>query len=340
MSRPRDRKSNEGLLPRMEARQFKYTTNYRYKPINGKPINLGNDKMAAIRRVLDITHDNSDRGTMNELWRIYKESDAFTELAADTRKDYEQCSKPLLKVFGKMPPSSIEASHVYKYMDTERKGSKVRANREKSLLSNLFKVAIQSGDLKLNPCKQVPKKTERPRKHSPSPKVLAEFLEWAWSQKGQSLVLAGMAEFASIAGNRSVEFRDMAWTQIGEKEIRISRAKQRGEKIIEVIEIDGMLTDLIERLRKLAKDDRHGWVFPNAQGNAYTAQAFKLGFARLKAAARKAGKLPKNFTMHDLRHYFVTAYKQKNKSLPELHANPATTARIYDDSKEVNRKGL
>jgi hypothetical protein len=143
-----------------------------------------------------------------------------------------------------------------------------------------------------------------------------------------------MAEFASIAGNRGVEFREIAWTQIGETEMRLIRAKQHGVEVVEVIKIDGMIADLITRL---AKDDRHGWVFPNSKGGAYTAQAFKLGFNRLKNAARKAGKLPKNFTMHDLRHYFVTAYKQKNKALPELHADSATTSRIYDDSKEVNR---
>jgi integrase len=324
----------------MEARQFKFTTNYRYKPVNGKPINLGNDKMEAIRQVLDMTKENSDFGTLNELWRIYQSSADFKKLAADSRKDYVQCSVPLLKVFGKMAPSSIEPHHIYYYLETERKDAQVRANREKSLLSNLFNTAIKRGQLKLNPCKQVSKNTENPRKQSPTPKVLSEFLDWAWSQKGQGMVLAGMTEFASIAGNRGVEFRTLSWTQIGATEIRIIRAKQKGAEVVEVIEIEGMIADLIARLRKLAKDDRHGWVFPNSQGNAYTAQAFKLGFARLKAAARKAGKFPKNFTMHDLRHYFVTAYKLKNKVLPELHADPATTARIYNDSKEVNRKGL
>ena len=287
-----------------------------------------------------MTKENSDFGTLNELWRLYQESPAFTDLAPDSRSDYLQCSVPLLKVFGKLAPSSIKPEHIYRYMNVERKGALVRANREKSLLSNLFNTAIKRGELTLNPCKQVKKNKEKVRKQSPTPEVLSEFLNWSWSQKGQSMVLAGMAEFASIAGNRGVEFRTLAWTQIGATEIRIIRAKQHGTEVVEVIEIDGMIADLITRLRKLAKDDRHGWVFPNSKGNAYTAQAFKLGFARLKTAARKAGKLPKNFTMHDLRHYFVTAYKLKNKVLPELHADSATTARIYDDSKEVNRKGL
>lgn len=340
MSRPRDRKSSAGLLLRMEAMPRKYGFTYRYHPAIGKPINLGHDKEAAIRRVLDMNNDNTDRGTMNEMWRLYQETPAWKALAADSRSDYMQASKPLLKVFGTMAPVTIKPTHIARYLRVERADAPVRANREKSLLSNLFNVGIERGDLEANPCKQVRKNKEKVRKEAPTTEVLRDFLAWAWGQKGQSLVLAGMAEFASIAGNRGVEFRELAWTQISGSEIRLMRAKQHGAEVTEVIQMDGMIADLIGRLRSLAKDDRHGWIFPNARGNAYTAQAFKLGFARLKAAARKDGKLPKNFTMHDLRHYFVTAYKQKNKVLPELHADSATTSRIYDDSKEVNRRGL
>lgn len=62
MNRPRDRESAKGLLPRMEARPRKdgKTITYRYHPINldgtrGKPINLGTDKQAALRKTLDIS---------------------------------------------------------------------------------------------------------------------------------------------------------------------------------------------------------------------------------------------------------------------------------------------
>ena len=47
-----------------------------------------------------------------------------------------------------------------------------------------------------------------------------------------------------------------------------------------------------------------------------------------------------NFTFHDLRSYYVTQYKAKYGALPEIHADPGTTARIYDSSKIVNRKML
>ena len=42
--------------------------------------------------------------------------------------------------------------------------------------------------------------------------------------------------------------------------------------------------------------------------------------------------------MHDLRSYYVTQFKAQFGILPSIHADPATTARIYDSSKEVIRK--
>jgi site-specific recombinase XerD len=341
MSRPRDRKSAFGLLPRMEAMPRKNGFTYRYHPVGKKPINLGHDKEAAIRAVLDMNGDNRDRNTINELWRHYQVSAGWKDLVQGSRDDYTQSSKELLKVFGKLAPATIKPAHIARYLRVERAVAPVRANREFALLSNLLNLAIERGELETNPCKQVRRNKERPRKNAPDPANLKTFLDWAWGEKGQSPILAGMAEFASIAGNRGVEFRELTWPQIGEKEIRIMRGKQReGKEVVEVLPMDGLLIDLMDRMRAKAKDSRHGWVFPNSKGSAYTAQAFKLGFARLKKAARIAKKLEVNFTFHDLRSYYVTQYKAKFGSLPEIHADPGTTARIYDSSKVINRKTL
>lgn len=55
MPRRRDRKSAAGLLPLMEARPWAdgVTVTYRYHPIGGRPINLGQDRDAAIRALPD-----------------------------------------------------------------------------------------------------------------------------------------------------------------------------------------------------------------------------------------------------------------------------------------------
>ncbi|WP_235995974.1 MULTISPECIES: hypothetical protein [Burkholderia] len=42
-------------------------------------------------------------------------------------------------------------------------------------------------------------------------------------------------------------------------------------------------------------------------------------------------------TVHDMRAYYATQHKDKRGALPDLHANPATTARVYDRNKIVKR---
>ncbi|MES2415153.1 MAG: tyrosine-type recombinase/integrase [Pseudomonadota bacterium] len=345
MSRPRDRASAEGLLPRMEAMPRKSGYTYRYHPVGAKPINLGHDKGQALQKVLDLTGRNDDKGTINELWRLYQETPAWKDLSQASRDDYTQCSTPLLKIFGKIAPGAVKPAHCARYLRVERAVAPVRANREMALLSNLMNVGIERGEIDVNPCIQVRRNKERPRKKAPIPEVLAKFLEWAWKQKGQGRVLAGMAEFASLAGNRGVEFREMTWPQVGDVVTRLIRAKQRGgetEQVVEEVEMSGLLLDLMDRIRAGAEETRIGPVFPNSEGNPYTAQAFKLGFARLKKKARLEGALTveTNFTFHDLRAYFVTQFKKKHNKLPELHADPATTARVYDSSRVVNRESL
>jgi hypothetical protein len=72
-------------------------------PIGSTPIGLGTDKTNAIRAVLDMNGDNSDRNTLNELWRWqYQATTGWVDLAQASRDDYTQCSKEMLRILGKM----------------------------------------------------------------------------------------------------------------------------------------------------------------------------------------------------------------------------------------------
>lgn len=340
--RQRDRHSGLGLLPRMQARpRADGLTTYRYKPINGPWVNLGTDKEAAIRRALDLNNESPDRGTINHLWALYLDSADWKALSDASRTDYTQSSKQLLKRFGMAAPADITPQVCARYLRVERAAASVRANREMALLSNLMNVAVERGDLLANPCKQVRRNKERPRKTAPEPATLVAFLEWARKRPGQAQVLAGMAEFAALAGNRRIEFRTLSWAQVGETEVRLIRGKQRdGNVVVEVVAISPALQSLLDRMRALAKDDRLGAVFPNQSGNAYTDSGFKGMWNKLVVAAVAEKAITTRFTFHDLRAYYVTQYKQQRGALPDLHANPGTTARIYDRSKTINRAGL
>lgn len=339
--KPRDRETAKGLLPRMEARTWKdgKTVTYRYHPIGGKPLNLGTDRHKAIQKVLDLNRTGDDRGTLGELWRLYQESDDWKQLGERTRDDYLQCSKPLLKVFGTARAALVKPADVNRYLRVERKAAPVRANREAALLSNLFNLAVNRGDLDANPCKQVRRNKEQPRKEAPQEDDLRALVGWLTGSSPQRKMIAHMAEFAAYSGSRRVEFLRLTRHQIDRQRgvIRVQRGKQRGAVVWDEIAIGEQMADLLDRL---ALDESKEWVFRNRHGNPYTEQGFKAMWSKLLAQALEDKTISRRFTFHDLRAFYATTHKQERGALPDMHKNPATTARIYDRSKTVKRGGL
>jgi len=328
----------------MEARINKKGITYRYHPVGGKPINLGNDKIEAVRKVMNLQGLGDDIGTVNRLWEQYKESNYWKRLSDATKKDYTQCSTPLLKVFGPYRASDIDAPAVARYLRIERSDAQVRANREIALLSNLIGLAIERGEAKHNPCREVRRNEEQPRTEAPDPEEFQAFADWLSAQGGQRAMVGMAAEYAALAGSRKIEFLDLAWPQIDEAEnvIRTKRAKQRGKKrgeVIEHVEMTSAIRELVGRLKAARKDDCL-YVFSNRYATHYTQQGFKASWGKLMNEAIERKVIRHRFTFHDLRAYYVTRFKTERGSLPDLHANPATTARVYDRNRIVKRKGL
>jgi integrase len=63
-------------------------------------------------------------------------------------------------------------------------------------------------------------------------------------------------------------------------------------------------------------------------------------WTRLMKKALAAGVVVERFTFHDLRAHYATYHKLAHGELPEMHANPATTATVYERSREVRRRSL
>ena len=354
MGRKRDRASAQGLLPRMEARPWSdgKTITYRYHPVGKKPINLGTDKVEAIRKVLDLNGETpgaGSKGTMKWVWERFKESPRWARYAEGTRADYELAWKQIAEFFDSAQAASITSPDVAKYIHIERASSPRRADIEKSLLSRLFGHAIKLGACSMNPTIGVEPHGSEARTHAVPPQVLVKFLEWIDRQTPQRRIIGMAAEYASLAGSRKVEFLDLAWPQIDEVAgvVRTKRAKQRGKKrgeVIELVTITPALRRLIDRLKSLRAERGVDclYVFPTRDNNAYSARGFKTLWQRCVIQAIKDKALSKEdrFTFHDLRAYYATLHKQTLGSLPDLHANPDVTARVYDRSREVKRTAL
>lgn len=345
----RSRESAKGLLPLMEARPWANgkTVTYRYHPIGQKPINLGTDRICAIRKVLDLLGLNKDEGTLKWVWERYSDSEMpsprWKKLADSSKEDYRQAWKQISKTFGHMQIMQIDSAMVARYVHIERLASPKRANTEKALLSNLFGHAIKLGVCTVNSTIGVEPHQLEARTKAPDEEVLCEYLRWLSEQTPQRRIVGMAAEYASLAGNRKCEFLNLTWPQVDRKEgvIRTIRAKQRGnkrEQIVEVVKISPALSLLLDKLEAIRRLDCL-YVFPTRDNNQYTDSAFKTLWQRcvLLAIEQKVLSVETRFTFHDLRAHYATTHKKITGSLPDLHKNPETTARVYDRSKEVFR---
>jgi integrase len=344
MNRPRDRLSAHGLLPRMETRPRKDgLITYRYHPLGGKPMNLGTDRVAAIRQVLDLLGEHDDAGSLQRLWAQYQQTPSWADLTPRTRADYTDHAEPLLRVFGPMRAADITAPMVARYLRVERGTAPVRANREIALLGNLISLAIERGEAEHNPCRggQVKRNKERPRTNAPAEADLAALATFAAAKGGQWRIIVLAARFAALAGSRQAELLPLHWPQWNDADVRLRRAKQRGgaEKV-ERVEASPALQALRAELQALATNPTMGAVFPNRQGNPYTSSGFAAMWGKLMREATAKGIVARRFTFHDLRAYYVTEHKRTTGALPDTHASPTTTARVYERSREARRKAL
>ena len=342
--RHRDRQSQLGLLPRMEARARKDGFSYRYHPRDGKPINLGTDKDEAIRKVLDMTGQSNDDGTFEFLWRTYKERNEYKRLAEATKEQYSDNWLELEKRFGKLHALALKPKHIARYLRVERASAPIVANREFAVLSNLCKLAVEMGYIDRNPCKEVSRNPETPRDMLVEKPALDKFVAWALQQGPSAVVLVSMAQFAALAGNRRAEFRAMHWPQFDEQEmlLRLQRAKQRqGKKKRELVNVSAALHEVLDRMKALDSYSPMGPVFPAPRtGRPYSEPGFKAMWGRLMLDALKEKVVEERFTFHDLRAHYTTYHKLKYGEVPELHADKKTTEGVYERSREVRRSAL
>lgn len=348
MSRPRDRHSAQGLLPRMEARPRKDgLTTYRYQvPARegrkGYAVNLGTDRAEAIRKALDLTARANDQGTWGQLWRIYSQSADFTGLAEGTQARYREHWVQLAKVFEHAQARTTTPAHVARYLRVERSQAPVVANREAAVLSNLANLAVERGEIDRNPCREVRRNKERPRSRLVTAEELQAFVPWALEQGRSAVVLTAMAQFSALTGNRRVEFLRLHWPQVDDEVIRLRRAKQRdGADVRELVAVSAALQEVLDRMKALDGYTPMGAVFRAPKTlNPYTESGFKTMWNRLMAKALAARIVETRFKFHDLRAHYTTYYKLRFGELPEMHADGATTNRVYERTKQVRRRSL
>ena len=248
----------------------------------------------------------------------------FPSKSIQTRKDNDKELANLLKVFAHIPIDAIAPMHVREYMDIRGQAAKVRANREKALLSHVFNKAREWGYTALqNPCQGVKgfKETGRSRYITD-----AEFDQ----VKAQAhFTVVDAMELALLTGQRPADVLKLKRTDIRDGALWIVQNKT-GQRL--GVEVTGELAAVIARINERPRQAISAWLIQDENGQPLTQFALRSRFDK----ARTLAKI--DFQFRDIRAKAATdtgdlAHSQtllghKNRDMTEHYIKARTGARV------------
>jgi len=310
---PRRRTKDRDLPPRV----YRHHGHYRFVPLdpatgrNGKPVNLGSDKAAALRKWAEILSDQPHGNTILHLWERY-EREELPKKAAASQISNRQQSKKLLAVFGELPLGDIKPSHATMYLDRRGKSSPTQANREIALLRHMLTKATHWGLLDRNPLLGLQyRNPERPRDRYVTDDELADAMARAkpW--------LRCLMWLGYLTGLRRGDLLRLTRFQCGENGIECQERKT-GKRVL--VEWTDELRQVVEEALSVSPDGR---LFP------VTESAVNNAWGRLQRAIEADGG--QRFQMKDLRAKHATDFEDAGgDATAQLgHSGRAVTAKHY-----------
>jgi integrase len=280
-------RKKQGLPPRVYEKHGAYY----YVTPKHKWIRLGTTKQEMLAKYYELLDKPTKIYTMNDLINRYMQEVAPTK-APRTYEDNRYEAERLRAVFKDMEPQDITPVHIYQYLDERAKKARVRANREKALLSSMFSFAIRWGVITDNPCRHVKRLTETPRK-----RYIQDWEFEAVYNLASPIIQCAM-EFAYLTSQRIGDILDVKESDISDEGIKFTQNKT-GESLI--VEWSDALTECVNRTRKLGSKIRGLYLFCQRNGQPYTRYGFKSIWQRAMAKALKDGVIQERFTFHDIR---------------------------------------
>ncbi len=238
---------NLNLPTGMRARRQRSGKVYYYYDIGGKPrreVPLGDDYSRAVRKWSELhllPAPLHSLLTFKHAVDAYLLSPQFDRLADRTRQDYIRSLKFVLEFFNTPPAplDEIRAVHVQQYMQW-RSHAKVRANRERALISVIFNFARSHGMTDAaNPCQGVKGFPEKGRDVYIEDAVFNALYECADRATRDAM------DLAYLCGQRPGDTLRMSETDIKGGFIEVEQSKT-GQKLR--ISVMGELKLVIERI--------------------------------------------------------------------------------------------
>ena len=310
-----------------------------YFIMDKKWVPIGKDYISAMIKYAELNSDNKPIFTMGPLFDKYV-CEIVPTKALRTQEDNLSSFKFLRMAFSHMRPEEITPQDIYAYMDA--RNAPVRANRDKSLLSHVFKKAIRWGVVKLNPCRDVESNPEKPRER------LIEHEEfWAMYEFVPNQMIKAAMVISGLTGLRQNKVLSL------KRDIHLKPGGMEVDSGKRGLKLDFEYTDELLLALKFADsihDVESDFVIHKADGKPYTRDGFKCMFVRwmdratghyiqkenessLAFQSRKSRMLEmyppilkERFTYHDIR-----AMAGSNTDNDDLlgHKNKATFHRVY-----------
>lgn len=248
----------------------------------------------------------------------------FPSKSVQTRKDNDKEIANLLKVFALMPIDAIAPMHVREYMDIRGQTAKVRANREKALLSHIFNKAREWGYTALqNPCQGVKGFKEVGRSRYITD---AEFDQ----VKAQAhFTVVDAMDMALLTGQRPADVLKLKRTDIRDGALWIVQNKT-GQRL--GVEITGELAAVIARINERSSQAIGAYLIQDENGQPLTQFALRSRFDKARTLAKV------DFQFRDIRAKAATdtgdlAHSQallghKNREMTEQYVKARQGARV------------
>ena len=213
------------------------------------------------------------------------------EISATSRADYTRCAMTLRPVWERVRIEDVDVPMLYRWRDARGEASRVRANRERTVLAEAFKLAIKEGLLPENPLRFLEPFPEKPRTRYVTD---AEFM--AVYAHALPVVQAAML-LSAVTGMRQgdiLRVRRADFTEAG-----LSVTTRKTGKVLAYGWSEGLRRAVLAAVG--ARDFIPMILLSTERGRPYTSDGFRSLWHRAMTAARVANPNMPRWTFHDLR---------------------------------------
>lgn len=323
MGMGRKRQGNFDLPPRMHFKDGSYYHVSSMRPRKWTKLH----KELPKARILWATIENGE-GNSSTLFNTrldeYLVSKKFLALADTTRAQYEGLAIKLKEFFRGATVEAITPAHIALWMDNYP--SEIQANTGKSIISNVFRIAVRHGLVNHNPCLEIQKHHIEGRDRY----ITDQEYRAIWDSAEPHVRVA--MDIGYLTGSRIGDILDIKKQDIAQEGIYIRQGKTKKKMLFLMSDA---LEELLERAYALPRPILWSHLICGHSGRPIRYDTFNLHWLH---ATRKAGIPDNDLIFHDIRGKAATDAKALGLDYQALlgHATRAMSDK-YIRLREVQR---